>query len=118
MKTFVLVLAFGLVGSVASAQTAQILWTQSDPLAKAQAETFTLKVDAAAPTALTAACTQIDANNSACSAPIAAPTPGNHTYTLTATNAFGSASTTVGPGSAPGVPGGFKLVITITVTTP
>jgi hypothetical protein len=108
MKKFIFTLGFILFLAVPSfAQASQVQWNQ--PETNASTFTYTLKVDTAAPLTLVATCTA-----GACSAPIATPTTGSHTYTLTATNSFGSTSSTIGPGAPPNT-SGFKITIIIQV---
>lgn len=95
------------------AQAAQVQWNQTEAPAVSSTFVYTLKVDALAPVTLTATCVAFN-SSSACSAPITNPATGNHTYTLTATNAFGSASTTIGPGAPPNT-SGFKITIIISI---
>ena len=119
MKTlFTLLLV--LIAAPSVAQT--LAWDQ--PLngltvAEASALTYTLKVDSAAPVAVTASCTAAPVG-AACTAPLPATilttlSTGRHTITLTAANAFGSATSAPITGAVPGTPGVLKVTITVTI---
>lgn len=114
----VLVLAWLLSGGVATAQTtsATLQWSHADSLINVQGYTFSLKIDAAAPTALTATCV---AGTSVvnCTAPITTNLAVTHTIVVTAMNAAGSAAGTLNyvPPATPAPLSSVKIVITITV---
>jgi hypothetical protein len=111
-----LLLVLGLpVGVVAQTTIAKMAWTQpligGQTLTDVQAFAYSLKVDNGTPVALTATCVApvAPATNPTCSATLPLIT-GSHSLTLTATNAFGSATSdpiSVGPPAKP-------ILITVT----
>ncbi len=124
MRQIVTAFAFLLltaIGASAQTTTPRVEWQQ--PLVTGQtpadfgvSATYTLKIDTGTPVALTHTCTGTVSPLS-CSAPLTAaqvPAAGTHRYELAVTNAFGSA-VFAQTGAAPAVPGGLKIVITITV---
>jgi len=110
MKRFFLSLLFLLVASVSYAQGATAIWNQGETVAVAQTFTYTLKIDALAPVPLVTTCSLVN-NLTSCQATFTLLNPSaSHTYVLTASNNFGSFSTTLGPGSIP-ITTLFKIVI-------
>ena len=115
MKNFFIIAFLLLAARSVEAQTPSLGWNQSEAQAVAQTYTYTLKIDNSAPTTLTATCVASGVS-STCSAPFVAATAGvPHTYTLTATNSFGSTAATIGPGMPPGT---STVKVTITITLP
>lgn len=111
MKKLILILIALLIASNSFAQSnnPSITWIQ--PEVNAQTFNYTLKIDTANPITLTAVC-----SNGSCIAPFVLTNPtAQHTYTLTASNDFGSATATLGPG-APPTTSGIKVVVTVTIT--
>lgn len=112
-----LVLAMAPTHARAQTQSLRLQWFQ--PLATGQAFTdaqgwtYTVKIDAAAPVLLTATC--VDGQPIICTAPIAPLVSGTHTLTLTAANAFGSATSAPLTGAPPGTPATVKITITVTI---
>lgn len=118
MKKILLTLTFLTVASLAQAATVvdTLTWTQpNDTIANVNTYVFSLTLDTAAPVQVTATCATAGVNVN-CSTPITL-TPGNHTITLTATDAAGSASGSlsyVAP-PLPTTPGSVTVRIVITV---
>ena len=81
--------------------------------ATAQTFTYTLKIDAAAPTTLTPVTCSTVNGVSTCSASVANYTVGVHTVILTASNANGSSSGTFVTGANPSVPTAGKVIVII-----
>lgn len=114
----ILALLFSLVATVASAQQATAQWDHQLATGQVLADfqspntVVTFKVDAAAPVTLTQTCAALTAGSIRCTAPVTVSN-GPHTLTLTATNSFGSAATSI-TGAPPSLPTGFKIVIIIT----
>jgi hypothetical protein len=101
------------------AQAAQAQWVQGPDLATAVGATYTWQVDTGVVTPITAACVAQPAPAlPLCTATIPAVTAGAHSYALTASNAFGSATTRTATGQAPSAPGSIKIIVTVQVTTP
>ena len=109
MRLFLLALFVVLCAVPASAQTvtAKLQWTTTDTAANAQSYAYTLKVGT---TVVPMGAVTCAGTPTSCTAPLTVPlTPGS--YTLTASNAFGSATSDPLVGAAPGKP-----TITIVVT--
>lgn len=111
-------LALLAVASHPRAQTAvaKLQWTQNNltstaTLADIQGYTYTLKVDGGPAQLLTATCVA----PLTCTAPLPTMASGTHTLALTATNAFGSGSTTLN-GTPPANP--INVTVTVSVTVP
>lgn len=115
---------FGLLACVlctvpASAQTTtkKLAWDQplasGQTFADVQKYLYAITVDTGTPSPMTATC--VNGGTIACTAPLPALAPGQHTLKLTATNGFDSASTSIsgGPPAAP-----VSVTITVTVTIP
>lgn len=107
------------VSMQAQTTTASASWNQPEAPTVASAFVTTMKVDAAAPIPLTTTCVAatVPATGSSCSAtfPLAAPT-GPHSYTLQVCAGTFCSSTSVN-GAAPGT-NGFKISVTVVITTP
>lgn len=94
----------------------RLQWDQPAPtLAEAQGYLYSVRVDTQAPTSLTATCAGT-APAKLCSAPLPPLTSGPHTLVLTATNAFGSASSAPLAG-APPLPA-INVTVIVQVTVP
>jgi hypothetical protein len=118
MRTFLagLCVVWLLTAAVSSQTVTRVAdWDQPNAtVAEAQAYAYALQIDAAAPVKLAQTCATVGAVTH-CTAPVAATfTPGTHTLTLTAVNAFGSASATV-TGAPPSGPITFTLKFTISI---
>lgn len=104
-----------LAGLSAQTSTSRVAWDQGEPVALAQANSYTLKVDAAAAVALVTTCMG-DAASSKCSAPLPVTlTAGTHTLIVTAINGFGSTPSLPLVGAPPARPTNVTLTITLTV---
>lgn len=119
-RVFVFVLvAIVLAPAVVAAQTVNrnLEWDHlADTLARVNGYVFTLKIDAAAATAITPQCQTAGADVH-CKTPITL-TPGNHTIVVSATNANTTSSGTLNyvPPPAPSTP--VNITITISITVP
>lgn len=108
--TFVLLFLFA---TTVWAQTlsAKLTWTTTDSAAAAQSFAYAFKVGTTAVPIGAVTCAQVS-QVTTCSAPLTTPlAPGS--YTLTATNAFGSATSDPLVGAGPGKP---TITIVVTVT--
>jgi len=118
MLRFALIVALILtLASPVAAQTSTRALAWDQPLAtvtEAMAFIYTLKIDAAPPAIVTAACALVS-TVTRCSTPLAAFGPGAHTLVLTVTNGFDSATSSLS-GSSPA--GAINLRIVVTVTVP
>lgn len=119
MKRLLLTIGVLLFAHAALAQTVTRLaeWEQPGAtVAEAQGYAYTLKIDSAAPVVLTHTCAAVS-SVTRCTAPLASAllTPGTHTLVLTASNAFGSASSPPLTGAPPAGPVTFKLTFTISI---
>lgn len=121
MRSVFTVLFVGLLLADVHAQAAAstVAWDHaaSDPstapalLAEVQTYTFTLKVGALPAVTLTPTCV-VNGSGVSCSAPVVLPPlilTVKTTFVLTASNAFGSASTTL-TGQSPANPKGLKII--------
>ena len=117
IRTAALAFALCAAPSLLGAQTGpKVQWDQAESVATAAGFAYALKVDASAPTPLVTTCAPLASTPgllSHCSAPLPTLTPGTHTLTVTATNAFGTASSSPLTGAPPTAP--VNIVITITV---
>ena len=109
------VIVLVLLGSPLLAQsTYRLQWEQPNAtLAQAQGYSYSLKVDAAAATAITATCAGTTAIT--CSTPMPVLAAGSHTLVVTATNGFGSASSAPFPGSSPSAPINLTVIVNVTI---
>lgn len=99
----------------------RLSWEHDRPLAEVRTYTFALKVDEQAPVPVVAFCEAPIPQGTAkayCSAPIpASAIGGEHTFIMTATDAFGSADSDPIVGRKPGKPLNINIVTTTTTTT-
>lgn len=119
MKRYLTVLAVvaGLVPVAAQTTTSKLAWDQpllaGQTLADVQAAVWTLKIDTAAPTIVVATC--VAGTPIVCTTPLGPfATGGQHTLTITGTNAYASVSASL-TGGPLAVPANMKVVITVTV---
>lgn len=112
-----LTLALSASMSGAAVQTAgyKIQWEQPEGLAQATANQYTLRIDTAAPLTVVPTCVFVSASSARCTTPLPTLATGPHTLTLTALNAFGSASSDALIGTPPGKPGNVIITINITI---
>jgi hypothetical protein len=101
-----------------SAQTNWLLkWTQPNATpAEAGLYVYTIRVDAAAPITVPVTCSVVSAATQ-CQTPLPTiTTPGQHTVSITAANAFGASAPATLTGAPPATP--INITVTVTVTIP
>lgn len=116
LLTLALLVALVAIGD-AQTTTAKLQWVQpltgTQTLTDVQAFVYTLTIDALAPAVVPATC--VAGPPIVCTTPLGPfASTGAHTLTLTASNGFGSASTTLS-GAPPQAGTNVKVVITVTV---
>lgn len=116
MKRLLLIL-IGLalpVSVSAQTTTATASWITPDSVTAAQGFTYSLKDGSNAAVTLTNVTCAVSGSSTKCSAPIAVPGPGSHSYVLTITGTLGSSVSGPFTGTTPST---VQITITVTVST-
>ncbi len=115
MRTWAWVMVGLLWGGIVSAQTTtwRLAWDMPEAVGLSQGFVYSLSVDGAAAAPLGATCVVRAAGGSTCSAALPPMTTGTHTLRVTASNAFGSATSAPYTGASPSAP--LNLTVTLTV---